>query len=459
VIDLTALTTDPLLLVHGDCIEQMATMPENSIDAIVTDPPYGLEFMGKGWDSFRVDGRAARWSAEKSGGAGAGFAEAQGGTVLPSYHKRRSTSQCRTCGKRDAFRNPHKCGDKAEWVTVPVDNAPIEARAFENWCHTWATEAYRILKPGGYLLSFGGSRTYHRMASGLEDAGFNVRDSLMWLYGQGFPKSLDVSKAFDNAAGEVRADRVTTEYGANEVFSPTKAVVDRGTPVSELAKQWSGWGTALKPAHEPIVMAQKPVDGTYVYNLRKWGVGALNVEGARVNGSDSGRWPTNVLLAHSKECVATGEPEAPMWTCVPDCPVLMLDAQSGERPGGAYPAQRGPGVATGFGEGRPTDGGARSMGDTGGASRFFYVAKASTSDRGNNNTHPTVKPVDLMRYLVRLVTPPRGIVLDPFAGSGTTGQAALAEGFRCVLIEKEAEYVEGIRKWRGAMQLGLGLSA
>lgn len=285
---------------HGDCRDVLATMDESSVDAIVTDPPYGLGFMGREWDG------------------------------LPPGVK-------------------------------------------------WATECLRVLKPGGHLAAFGGTRTYHRLTCGIEDAGFEVRDCLAWLYGSGFPKSL-------NLDGE-----------------------------------WDGWGTALKPAHEPIVLARKPLTGTVLGNVSAHGTGAVNVDGCR---SEVGRWPTNVIL----------DDEA----------AAMLDAQSGvlhsQHPATRRSRSKVLGV-TEMGTGASVE-----YADRGGASRFFYIAKASKADRGEGNTHPTVKPVDLMRWLVRLVTPPGGTVLDPFAGSGTTGVACLIESFPVVLIEREDEYVEIIRQ-------------
>jgi DNA modification methylase len=201
---------DRATLYLGDCVEVMAAMEENSVDAICTDPPYGLEFMGREWDTFRVDPRAARWSAERSGGAGAGFGEAShmGGTLLPAFHKRRTTSTCRTCGKRDAFRNPHACGERADWVTIAVDATPIEARAFQNWCGLWAAEALRVVKPGGFLVAFGGTRTYHRLVCALEDVGWEIRDTLMWLHGMGFPKSLSVYRVTLEALKERYGDEI-----------------------------------------------------------------------------------------------------------------------------------------------------------------------------------------------------------------------------------------------------------
>jgi DNA modification methylase len=392
-------------LISGDCIEAMRELPDASVDAIVTDPPYGLGFMGKAWD----------------------------------------------------------------------DLPPGEE---------WGRECLRVLKPGGHLLAFGGSRTYHRLACAVEDAGFEVRDQMMWLYGSGFPKSLDVSKAVDDKKG-CKRNRVIEQAGVSGSLSgPRMNVIDKGKPITPEAEACNGWGTALKPAHEPIVVARKPLAGTVAENVLAHGTGALNIDGCRIGtddtrgvaslsalgqssgwndhanrevmaGSACGRWPANVVL----------DEEAGR----------LLDEQSGERPGGAYPEQRGGGQATGFGEGRPTPGGARAMGDTGGASRFFYCAKASKGERNAGldelpvritneatppgtkgshspragairtsaaaNHHPTVKPISLMRYLVRLVTPPEGTVLDPFLGSGTTGCAAVLEGFNFIGIEREAEYL------------------
>jgi site-specific DNA-methyltransferase (adenine-specific) len=275
-------------------------------------------------------------------------------------------------------------------------------------------EALRVAKPGAHLLAFGGSRTYHRLACAVEDAGWDIRDQILWLYGTGFPKSLDVGKAIDKAAGAVRK-----VVGANPTYRDSQDAPsaynlqrckDLTAPSTDAAKRWHGFGTALKPAHEPIVLARKPLTGTVAANVCEHGTGALNIDGCRV-GSDIlpervvgqsklgtfergvmvtpervGRWPANIIF--DEEAAA------------------MLDEQ------------------------------------TGGASRFFYCAKAGKKERGEGNVHPTVKPLALMRYLLRLVTPPRGLVLDPFAGSGTTVLAAVDEGFDCIGIEKEPEYAK-----------------
>lgn len=395
------MTTKPerYKLHHGDCREVLKTFPDNSIDSIVTDPPYELGFMGKSWDNTGV-----------------------------AYDVR-----------------------------------------------VW-TECLRVLKPGGHLLAFGGSRTYHRLAVAVEDAGFQIRDQIMWVYGSGFPKSLDVSKAIDKQAGVERERQVDT-------------------PITDAALQWDGWGTALKPAHEPIVLARKPLIGTVADNVLTHGTGALNIDGCRVAhiseadrasatpqgkvtvnkvgnmpdvendgrkelerpDTSKGRWPANFIHDGSDE-------------------VLELFP---DRKGGAYPAKSN--IPTGRhyegGWGAVDNGVRTEMGGSGSAARFFYSAKASKADRndglegmppisasemverrdgsagmdspragagrtsGAANFHPTVKPTDLMRYLCRLVTPPDGTVLDPFTGSGSTGKAAILEGFRFIGCELTDDYL------------------
>lgn len=447
---------------------------------------------------------------------------------------------------------------------------PWSGHEFQDWCRLWAVEAQRVLRPGGHLLAFGGTRTYHRMACGVEDAGFEVRDSIHWLYGSGFPKSLDVSKAIDGAAGAEREVISVNRTGWSGTLGGKGSLAGLGdaedirtvtAPATKDAQRWAGWGTALKPGHEPIIMARKPLVGTVAANVVEHGTGGLNIDGCRVDASpedeaaraatrdawrqsleagtigapgqgtslaaavtgDSrvgtvqpdlppGRWPANLILSHSAGCeevgtrkVPTGEAvkirgsqgESPTgwgswgraepgtpnqtyadedgtetieaWRCVDGCPVAEIDRQSGE----SQSRIGGPRV------GLPGDGwGMTSVGteyeDEGGASRFFYVAKPSRAERnrglsgfaakrladremddgpgGDNprnrsnaeavNFHPTVKPVDLMRYLCRLVTPPGGIVLDPFAGSGTCGIAAVREGMRYIGIEQDPEFVE-----------------
>ena len=484
------------MLLIGDCVQQMKTLEADSVDAIVTDPPYGLEFMGKAWDGF--------------------------GTPL----------------------------------------------GFQTWSEQWAREAFRVLKPGGHLLAFGGTRMYHRLAAGIEDAGFEIRDTLMWLYGSGFPKSLDVSKAIDKRrddgkeiecvrsflykswkASGVKSETIDSYFGFKGSMSgphwfyktsqnsvPTweqwlglknllslsdemdeqvwtlngrkgkpgegwtsreitgqhqtaaaaaqwmsnygieanlQAKEKRENASTDAAKKWQGWGTALKPAVEPIVLARKPLIGTVAENVLTHGTGALNIDASRIGtddkrskssptalgkmnddgwqakpviaGSASGRWPANILLDEAA--------------------AAMLDEQSGVQKDGIAVKRRGSNFKTnvyGSGIGRlPVGTADQGYGGSGGASRFFYVAKASRAERNKGlerNIHPTVKPVDLMRYLIRLVTPKGGTVLDPFMGSGTTAVAAIEEGVNWMGCEREPEYVAIIEARIAAAQPGMGLN-
>jgi DNA modification methylase len=428
--------TDAVTLHHGDCRAVLATFADASIDAIVTDPPYELSFMGKAWD-------------------GSGIAY-----------------------------------DPTLWA-----------------------ECLRVLKPGGHLLAFGGTRTYHRMAVAIEDAGFEIRDSIHWVYGSGFPKSLDVSKAIDKVNGGEReivgAVIRTGSSGAGKTVhqegGDKSGVCQITAPATDAARQWAGWGTALKPAHEPIIVARKPLAGTVAATVLAHGTGAINVDGCRVGTEETwagnadnahsdysgevfgkfakqyakpshtlGRWPANFVLTHAADCADT---------CADGCPVRMLDGQSGvtsstDRPRHNTAAAHNSTTSMGKSTGDWTTAGHT---DTGGASRFFpvthwdaapflYVAKPSRSERNAGldglpesqaqkwnsggiaarraetaqpvaNVHPTVKPVDLMRWLVRLVTPPGGVVLDPFAGSGTTLVAASLEGVTAIGIEMTDEYL------------------
>jgi len=469
-----------ITLYHGDCLDVLRELDDRSIDAVVTDPPYGLGFMGKAWDD------------------------------LPPGPE-------------------------------------------------FAAECLRVLKPGGHMLAFGGTRTWHRLVCAAEDAGFEIRDSIAWLYGSGFPKSLDVSKAIDRARTEdhgpvdaIRSwlnarrleaglshDAVNKHFGhasngggsssawmtnptskslptwdqwqalkalfrfgddmdaevwrlngrkgkpgdnfeAREILSERVIEVKGGSwaeqvdsgrfklgekviretiPATPDAQRWQGWGTALKPAFEPIMVARKPLAGTVAGNVLAHGTGALNIDGCRVGDEErynpaaankaggaalnmsaagmpvadgrvaSGRWPANVVLD--------------------DTQAAALDQQSGEgvsRVGKPRGADAGDGwgmTATGA-EYDDVGGASRfEYDDVGGASRFFYTAKADSSERVRVDgiAHPTVKPLSLMRWLVRLVTPPGGVVLEPFAGSGTTVEACILERFRCVAIEREADYL------------------
>jgi DNA modification methylase len=397
-------------ILHGNNLELMARMPDRSVHSVVTDPPYGLGFMGKDWDKALPDPR------------------------------------------------------------------------------TWA-ECLRVLRPGGHLVAFGAPRLVHRLTCQIEDAGFEIRDQLLWVFGSGFPKSLDVSKAIDAAAGAVRevvGSRRTNAGNGGEgnnflTEGSRSPVVDITAPATPEAARWSGWGTALKPAYEPIVLARKPLDGTVAQTVQRWGTGAINVDGCRVgtetittirraanatgkvygafsggpDATHAGRWPANLILDE-----AAG---------------ALLDQQSGVRRPGEHPARSG---SMGYhGGGAGTESGVRIVLDSGGASRFFYCPKASRSEReagldhlptrvvdpsreedaaardnprtgagrsgeARRNHHATVKPIDLMRWLVRLVTPPGGMVLEPFAGSGTTPAACALEDVDCLAMELDADYVE-----------------
>jgi len=475
----------------------MAAMEENSVDAIVTDPPYGLEFMGEEWDKLEPNrGRHAGTERKLMNRASV----LGGNTILPNFASQKRNYRCAKCGKYRWSGESSKCHcDTPDFRLRHMDN---EQQA---WHHRWAVEAYRVLKPGGYLVAFGGTRTSHRLVCALEDAGFEIRDTICWLYGSGFPKSLDVSKAIDKAAGAERevvrtipdrwAGKGTVLQRATQATRDTATITAPATPD---AARWQGWGTALKPGHEPVCVARKPLSERNVSaNVLRWGTGGLNVDGCRVGtskripGSESstgptgyqggwglppedrtgqnpniGRWPANVCLSHSEECAESGG-------CAPHCPVRMLDEQSGERSShhsaAGIEASGLQGYEGGFGPTWHPGYGA----DTGGASRFFYCAKASRAERNagleglperhesrigdgiggapsiggkrqvpERKNHPTVKPLSLMRWLVRLVCPPGGTVLDPFTGSGTTGMACAFEGFGFVGFEQDAGYAE-----------------
>lgn len=419
---------DHVQLYHGDCRDVLAALPDESVHAVVTDPPYGLEFMGKGWD--------APWQESgintDAGMSATGYAD--GGDRLPRPTFTSSTNpNCVNCGGKQRGRR-----DGTAIVAVCTCEDPrfpntraVEMRAFQQWCEAWARECLRVLKPGGHMLAFGGSRTWHRLASAVEDAGFEIRDSIAWLYGSGFPKSLNVEKAIE------RIDQ-------------------------HEALDWRGWGTALKPAFEPIVVARKPLVGTVAANVLAFGTGALNVDGCRVGTDDvltgSGSPPLKYAGANHRPFHDTAKSRGvnqhpagrwPANVVLDDSQAAELDRQSGKLTSGANPARRGTDKfrdAYGDFKGQEECTPARGA-DTGGASRFFptfrYEAKAPASERPRVDgvAHPTVKPLALMQFLVRLVTPPGGVVLEPFAGSGTTLEAALAEGFACIGVEREADYL------------------
>ena len=414
---------------HGDCLDVMRSMPDGSVDAVVTDPPYGLEFMGKEWD--------APW---KQGFAEFGMKDGNR-RAAPVFGSKRNPC-CRTCRKHK--RETKRCG----CPTPDFDETPATfAQSFGSWCETWSIEALRIAKPGAHLLAFGGTRTFHRLTCAIEDAGWEVRDCLSWLYGSGFPKSHN--------------------------------------------GPWGG--TALKPAWEPVVMARKPLIGTVAANHAAHGTGALNIDGCRIATTDAYSYPNGpgghvapTSLGMRKDGTSSLRRETPVesnplgrWPAnvlLDEDAAAALDEQSGvstsNDPGTTHVNDPYFGLK---GERRN----AGYDGDFGGASRFFYTSKASRAERNAGldgfpeempdnavdraaaraglegrgrgrgslskpraNIHPTVKPVDLMRWLVRLVTPHGATVLDPFLGSGTTLVAALQEGCRAIGIEREAQYVE-----------------
>lgn len=386
-------------MIHvGDCLEVMQGLADNSIDSIVTDPPYGISFMAKRWD-----------------------------------------------------------------YDVP---------SVEVW-----RECMRVLKPGGHMLVACGTRTQHRMVVNIEDAGFEVRDVVTWLYGQGFPKSLDVSKAIDKEAGADRTEVVgkietpgafTNARGDGrdvakrlEWEEKARGDVFRYAPATDAAREWEGWGTALKPACEFWTLARKPLsEPTVAKNVLKWGTGGINVDGCRisteeklgrVNNPRADESASSFNMTKTKQELNTSDLTGgrfPANLILDKHAAAMLDEQTGlSKPKPARVGKRGGCNAAFMSKEKGDNAHQESNGfcpadQGGGASRFFYVAKASKADRGEGNGHPTVKPTSLMAYLCRLITPPGGTVLDPFAGSGSTGVAAIREGFAFVGIEREAEYAE-----------------
>ncbi len=392
---LTEVMSELNKIYNMDCVEGMKILDDNSIDSIVTDPPYELGFMGKKWDSTGIAYNVKLWQ-----------------------------------------------------------------------------EALRVLKPGGHLLAFGGTRTYHRMTCAIEDAGFEIRDQMQWIYGSGFPKSHDISKAIDKQAGAERevvgtyqhpdgkprnidnhkankdARIADQEWGMKQSgFQPITA------PATPEAQQWQGWGTALKPANEPICVARKPIsEKTIADNVLKWGTGGLNIDGCRIgteqiktNGKRQGK---GVSLEWSKYTSPEGyeggihQGRFPANVILDEEAGKLLDEQSGILKSGLLKA----GHPYGLGDGQNVYGKLTGYtkqdthGDSGGASRFFYCAKASKKERGEGNNHPTVKPLSLIKYLVTLVTPPDGVCLDPFMGSGTTAVACIKTNRKYIGFELSEEY-------------------
>lgn len=488
-------------ILYGNSIEILKDFEENSIDAIVTDGPYGLGFMGKVWDTFT-------------------------------------------------------------------------SKEYQDFCFDWGTQSLRVLKPGSLCVSFSAPKKYHRMVCGLEDAGFLIKDMINWVFGSGFPKNLNISLAINRhlRGSIIKGDMIIapdgqsydkrkkigkplTDYCYSEDIIEEEDLYEK-IPTNPEALKWKGWGTGLKPAHEPIVLAQKPYEGTYAENVLKRGVGGLYIDGCRINyspeGEDSrvydesrnithgkhlnatikyapdgnahrmfkpnkGRWPSNFVLTHHPECQLIGEKKVgkgkktqgsirkqtkdqnlyklgflngnsqsnspdnygeeiiKSYNCHPECPVNMLDALSGNISTSFRPNLIGKNYKSDsmFGQGGEMSF-RNQHNDKGGASRFFYCSKAHKSERNKgcenlywektnegfkkitkkqytllpsknrakDNPISTLKPINLIRYLIRLVTPSNGIVLDPFAGSGTTGIACIIENFNYILIEKRKPFAE-----------------
>jgi DNA modification methylase len=374
-------------LYQGDCRQVLASLPACSVDTVITDPPYGLAFMGKAWDYLVPD--AEYWE-----------------------------------------------------------------------------EVLRVAKPGAMLLAFGGTRTYHRLTCAIEDAGWEIRDCLMWIYGSGFPKSLDISKAIDKAAGAEREvigfdrARYRKDNDKNNAYAAHCGQTGFLTaPSTSAAKLWHGYGTALKPSYEPIILAMKPLDGTFAENALKHGVAGLHIDGGRIGvdpgGKDDprlgGRGQWNINRQQSKHTTVSLPPTTmtssplgrwPANLLLDEDSAQLLDRQSGESTTNTGMRRNKYQAVNSFGSGIQKNIEVVHS-DSGGASRFFYVAKASKSDRGDGNDHPTVKPLDLLKYLCILTaTPTGGTVLDPFMGSGTTIAAAKETGRTSIGIEINQAYLD-----------------
>lgn len=457
------------IVINGDNIELLKNYPDNYFDAVVTDPPYGL---GKEPNAQEL---MKDW-VEK------GYHEISGKGFM---------------GKEwDAF------------IPQPI---------------FWR-EVYRVLKHGGHVLSFFGTRTYDWGVMSMRFAGFEVRDCIQWLYGSGFPKSHNIGKAIDKIEGNERkvvgelknkVNLNATKEGDKSFYESAwqnKEYID--VPITKGDSQWEGWGSALKPANEPIVLARKPLEKglSIAENILKWGVGGINIDASRISGgakkwetprggiwmtnseakselidNPKGRFPANIILTHHEDCEckgtkkvkpsnssgkasekgggfskgmfgdgtsdnigggftdADGNETIEDWDCHEDCPIRILDEKSGVSKSGDIKTYKQKNIDS-YNGSMPTIKEVNFKGDKGGASRFFYVAKASKAERNkgldNSNFHPTVKPIKLMQYLVKMITPPNGIVLDPFCGSGTTGVACKLDGFQFVGLEQDPEYAK-----------------
>jgi len=451
-------------IIQGDCIEEMRKLEANSVDAVVTDPPYGIGFMGKAWDTFKP-----------------GLAEEKG-WIGGDHHNSRARSPSMHAGEYDL--------------------SPKAKNEYQVWCQQWAEECLRILKPGGYLLASNSTRMCHRMISGIEDAGFEIRDMIAWVYGSGFPKSLNIGKAVDKLQGNEREKLSTTIRTTHKEGTTYAWAGSNDTGICDNTKgtsEWEGWGTALKPALEPITVARKPLsEKTVAENVLKWGTGGIDIDGSRVGTEVMNNAPAgNKAGGNSLNMSATGMPQDSEGTTTTGrFPANLIHDGSQEVvelfPNTEKSNKRPPtkGDKSGNIYGKYTDAGyERGFSDNGGsASRFFYCAKSSKSERNmgcegleekqsghrsnfrcklcgyqkasgspckcenpvweeiplqpQSNNHPTVKPLALMSYLVKLVSKEGALVLDPFAGSGSTLIACKNLKRNYIGIEKEPEYVK-----------------
>ena len=406
-------------IIHGDCLEELKKLEDNSIDAVVCDPPYGL-----------------------------------------------------------SNTKPQQVADVLKaWVTGDTVSVPAKRGGFmgKDWDSfvpppaVWE-ECMRVLKPGGHMAVFAGARTQDLMGLSIRLAGFEIRDTLGWVYSQGFPKSHDIGKAIDKAAGAEREvvgqDRnfgVTTAADGKAAFGDYAGSWDITAPATSEAQRWDGWGTSLKPAIEPIILARKPLDGTVANNVLAHGVGGLNIDACRVGteerlsfgsraiGTDSGVYGKQVPKGEGEQNPAG---RFPANVLLDEHAAKEMDKQSGVLKSGG--GNKGPRSSSWFTSNSPNVDDVRNP-DSGGASRFFpvfkYQAKAPKKERpvieredGTKIQHPTVKPLTLLEWLVELITPPGGVVLDPFAGSGTTLQAAINKGFQPIGIEQDADYIKLIEQ-------------
>ena len=387
----------------GDAFDVLPDLDGESVHAVVTDPPYGLAFMSRDWDDF-------------------------------------------------------------------------EPKEYQEWCEKWARECLRVLKPGGHMLAFSGNRTHHRLFTGVEDAGFEIRDTLTWHYGSGFPKASDISKTIDKRADAEREktgvkyisgdhrDGVVKSGSGSGVFDKDESEVYKTKPATDAAKKWDGWKTGLKPSTEFVVMARKPYDGATVDSVLEHGTGALNIEACRI---ESGERPNRVIrgdkhgdtpaydMGGANADGTTTEGRYPSNLIFDDVAAEQLDREIGDTGEGTYTAKTGESNVYGDKKVDSDPGVNIGTGDNGGPSRYFYTSKATKAERTLDgkidNAHPTVKPGDLMQWLVKLVTAEGQIVLDPFCGSGTTLRAAKDLNRQFIGIERQS-------KWADVARVRVGLT-